>query len=120
MRFKFTLILLLTFISCQETETVGISNQDIENAKNWFIENQSLLRLKYYLSSDNTRISQSDFVKEPDWRMSKVHRMKNGIKVIEVLLNYRDNVFRAQIDNSNGGSVKSIVNSMILVEVIPR
>ncbi len=77
-------ILLILIFSCQQNEIVQTST-DIERAKNWFQQNEANLSKKF--SNFSARQS-SQIAKTPDWTKSKVHTTSNGIKSVEVALDY--------------------------------
>jgi hypothetical protein len=107
------IFLVLFIIGCQEFETIE-NNSDIEKAKSWFQLNE------VYLSKPvghTTARSQTPIKKVPDWNKSKVHTSKNGMKAVEVVLDYETLLILsdAEIESAN----PNVLNTMLLFEVRP-
>lgn len=101
------------FFGCQQNEIVQTST-DIERAKNWFQQNEANLSKR--LSNFSAR-STSPISKTPDWSKSKVHTTENGMKSVEVALDYE--TYLVLSDTEPEAKKPNVINSMLLFETQP-
>lgn len=105
---------LLVLFCCQENVINSTNINDIENARNWFEKNKT--HLSENSSSSNFGKINANTPKIPDWNKSKVHSLKNGLKMVEVNLSY-DTYLLFSDSEQRMPSSNQVLNSMLLIEV---
>lgn len=122
--YRSSYILLLFFItfSCKlEKEALdeGVSNiTDIAKAKQWFEENEANLS-SLCCKEPSLKTNFEDVSKKPDWNKAMVHQQTNGIKVIEVKLDYDNYLLFSNHQNPVFPARPNVLNSLMLLELAP-
>jgi hypothetical protein len=121
----YSIIFYFFFIGCSvEVDNLYHDNlnHDIKRAKDWFERNQFLLfKGESKSSALRNKFDKLKLDKTPNWSNSRVHYMKNGLKLIEVGLKYDKYLIFTTTNDSNdlSKSEPNILNSMLLVEIRP-
>lgn len=104
----------LIILGCQDSEP-KVLNLDIQNAKSWFDDHSEELDSSSTLMQ--SRRTKSSFRKSPEWEQSTVYELENGLKAVEVALNYDNNLIFSENSNLGQGAY-NVMNTMLLLEML--
>lgn len=116
-KIRFVLLFFLVgvlLLGCQENE-FKVVDPNIADAKKWFENNNQ--KLNQSLNKYQSARAISNFTKSPNWNTSKVHQLKNGIKAVEVILNYENYILFSDSEIMDK-SKPNVINSLMLIEVV--
>lgn len=121
-RNSYLFLLLFMTLSCKlEKEALDDkvnSITDINKAKNWYEENEADL-LNICCTEPAMQTNFENASKTPDWDKALVHHQGNGIKVVEVKLNYDTYLFASNKENPEFPTRPNVLNSLLLLEIDP-
>lgn len=114
LRSSFPALFFLMLLGCHDGEIIGV-NPDVERARKWFEQNRADLSGLDRHSATGRHFS--DVQKVPNWNETKIHRNSNGIKIVEVALDYEEYLIYSASEIESARPNAS--NSMLLFEVRP-